>query len=357
MEFEALDCPICLESYNLVDKLPKILPECGHTICRKCLTKFLQDESTKRCPFDNLSLELPKSVAFEDYLTNLSLKYLLEEILADEICHQHQERKRIVCMTDKELICNHCVIFGDHKSHVVRTTKEIKSNLDTKRKYLEDVLKDFQKHHNDAIRALEEVGISLLKTTRFRFEELRRLLKKKEAEITHQMNSFLDMQKEGLARSLGSRSSFQFNLKRKISHYKDLFKCKNFFNLVEENVQDIVSKINSTVLDPINAKFNESLEEFVDNFDHSLSSHVQKLLDLDFPVKNLSDVLATYFNNFSNDPYVLSYKPQEDIAIYNTMFEFQVEGDRLLIRRENKDPEDITVDMAKFRDTEDRYRS
>lgn len=51
---EGLDCPICLESFNVVENVPYVL-WCGHTICKNCVLAFDWNVVT----FPNLPVQLP----------------------------------------------------------------------------------------------------------------------------------------------------------------------------------------------------------------------------------------------------------------------------------------------------------
>lgn len=51
-------CPICKQEYDLDQKTPKILVQCGHTICFQCLQMFFKDFKV-RCP---MCLKLVKRI-------------------------------------------------------------------------------------------------------------------------------------------------------------------------------------------------------------------------------------------------------------------------------------------------------
>ncbi|ONK64806.1 uncharacterized protein A4U43_C07F30140 [Asparagus officinalis] len=51
---EGLECPICLESFNIVENIPYVL-WCGHTLCKNCVLR-LQSAIVK---FPNLPIQLP----------------------------------------------------------------------------------------------------------------------------------------------------------------------------------------------------------------------------------------------------------------------------------------------------------
>jgi len=45
-----MDCELCLEEFNNQEHLPKVLSQCGHTFCDKCVMQ-LWDNSMISCPF------------------------------------------------------------------------------------------------------------------------------------------------------------------------------------------------------------------------------------------------------------------------------------------------------------------
>ena len=54
--FEELTCTICMRQFaNEGDLVPRLLPECGHTFCTKCLNELLAretDSASFLCPED-----------------------------------------------------------------------------------------------------------------------------------------------------------------------------------------------------------------------------------------------------------------------------------------------------------------
>src|SRR5690348_6322638 len=41
-----MNCPICLNKYNNVNKIPRILNNCGHTFCEDCLSNILTERNS-----------------------------------------------------------------------------------------------------------------------------------------------------------------------------------------------------------------------------------------------------------------------------------------------------------------------
>lgn len=54
LEIDELHCMKCHDAFNLMKKVPRILPECGHTLCTSCITDLLKSSPGKplECPED-----------------------------------------------------------------------------------------------------------------------------------------------------------------------------------------------------------------------------------------------------------------------------------------------------------------
>jgi hypothetical protein len=70
IEKNSMECGVCLETYDSAQKQPVVL-DCGHTICKECITDILDMGST--CPFDR------KQIA--KGLADLSINYSLMEMI------------------------------------------------------------------------------------------------------------------------------------------------------------------------------------------------------------------------------------------------------------------------------------
>ena len=71
-------CPICKNDYNSSNNIPRILINCGHTICSSCLNTKITENKSKQftCPEDNILYENIESI--EKFPINKSLIKLIE---------------------------------------------------------------------------------------------------------------------------------------------------------------------------------------------------------------------------------------------------------------------------------------
>ena len=99
MKFQSLLCSVCLQQYDLDERIPKTLPLCGHTICVKCLSVILL-EFEPRCPLDKKKFSTDYRTV-DTFPTNFTVRGLLEENPQWEVCPQHGERIKLMCFTDR----------------------------------------------------------------------------------------------------------------------------------------------------------------------------------------------------------------------------------------------------------------
>lgn len=88
-----INCKICEENFNREEAAPLLLPQCGHTLCRRCLQIFLKQIKHKLgskaidfcylvCPFDQKKLKIHQGASIEQFRQN---KYLVEFLEREEI--------------------------------------------------------------------------------------------------------------------------------------------------------------------------------------------------------------------------------------------------------------------------------
>ncbi|KAA0703316.1 Zinc-binding protein A33 [Triplophysa tibetana] len=140
---EDLTCPVCYEIF----KDPVFL-SCGHNLCKECLQQFWRGMNTQDCPVCR------RRSSRDNPPCNLALKNLCEAFLqrkiqktagSEESCSLHNEKIKLYCLEDKELLCLVCRDSQKHVNHTFRPINELvssyKNKLTTALKSLKEKLK------------------------------------------------------------------------------------------------------------------------------------------------------------------------------------------------------------------------
>lgn len=57
-----------------------------------------------------------------------------EELLVEDLCSTHKVIMDIICISDKQKICPHCALFGDHRDHRFKRLDDFDKEIKEKRK-------------------------------------------------------------------------------------------------------------------------------------------------------------------------------------------------------------------------------
>ena len=118
-----LTCPICEESYNERDHLPKGFP-CQHSVCIKCLEGMIKrcDGDEVACPLCRQTVPIPKSKA-AGFPSNVAILDMLavaqsQVQVPSSTCTQHNKVLSVFCSTCQEAVCITCAFKSpEHKGH------------------------------------------------------------------------------------------------------------------------------------------------------------------------------------------------------------------------------------------------
>ena len=71
-----MECSLCLEDFNTYDRVPKVLQQCGHTFCEKCIMQ-VKDSTSLSCPM----CKIVATFQHQDSLpnTNFQMMKVMEE--------------------------------------------------------------------------------------------------------------------------------------------------------------------------------------------------------------------------------------------------------------------------------------
>ena len=60
-----MECELCFENFNRVERLPKIIQKCGHTFCETCISQMVKN-NVLTCPYCRIDVKISK----DDYPPN-----------------------------------------------------------------------------------------------------------------------------------------------------------------------------------------------------------------------------------------------------------------------------------------------
>lgn len=120
---EDLTCTVCCDIFE-----DPVVLSCSHSVCEDCLKNYWGTKESQECPLcrrrssrDNP----PVCIA----LKNLCEAYTNQKKLFGELCPTHQERFKLFCKDDKELLCVVCRDSKEHKTHDCSPIDEAATDL------------------------------------------------------------------------------------------------------------------------------------------------------------------------------------------------------------------------------------
>ena len=97
-----LNCNFCSEKFNLNDRSPRMLPQCGHSICEICLLEYLDIKIPIRCYIDDIITKTEEKIE-SDFPINDSLKELISKNLDEnERSSDEEENNMIIIQSNEE---------------------------------------------------------------------------------------------------------------------------------------------------------------------------------------------------------------------------------------------------------------
>ena len=174
--YDETKCPSCNLQYNEEIRIPRILLNCGHTICSQCISLSENAQTPLKCPEDNTEYQ---NISLKSFPINKALIRLLHKISeskkdqkensllktlssknsenksistarasrinlenlkstntklkTNERCTEHPTRNlEMICLEELCKICTNCAIFGKHKNHNVINIDEFVKDIEIK---------------------------------------------------------------------------------------------------------------------------------------------------------------------------------------------------------------------------------
>jgi len=244
----ALSCPICYNDYDQGTHVPRVIQECGHTVCTMCLSILLMSQkSTAKCPLDNRKFSsLEKTI--DAFPVNFTIHQLLDEKASRDLCTSHNDKLRLVCIDDRTEICDECVFNGGHKGHNVLPIKKLQHYAGQKKVELEGFLKDQDKCRQDIKEVVEEKRTNLLNVIKEKFQEIRWLINKKELELSFEVNSLFDIEYTTVCNSVGLSQEAVDDIKKRIQTLDGVSTPKDYFTALEKGLFQEIKKTEGDVI-------------------------------------------------------------------------------------------------------------
>ncbi|KAK7899613.1 hypothetical protein WMY93_020466 [Mugilogobius chulae] len=187
---EDLTCSICLSMFT--DPVTLL---CGHSFCRECISACLDKQAS--CPQCRASVDMRGHFLLSSHV----LKSLVEKAKLSEqspnqqtgqwMCAEHDEKLKLFCLTDRQLICMICRDAQKHDSHKFKPVSEaaaaVKADLEN---LVQNICAD-----TNFLKELAQTQIEEVNRTKQRACELRELISDK----FEKMVTFLNDKKRELS--------------------------------------------------------------------------------------------------------------------------------------------------------------
>ncbi|XP_064414241.1 zinc-binding protein A33-like isoform X2 [Latimeria chalumnae] len=114
-----LTCSICHEVFT-----DPVTLKCEHNFCQKCVCDYWGKCDTQLCPVCRVF------VSISDVKKNFTLLSLVHSLKKEpkaqpeDMCSEHEEKLKLFCLEDQELICLVCQTSERHQNHKFRPLKE-----------------------------------------------------------------------------------------------------------------------------------------------------------------------------------------------------------------------------------------
>ncbi|XP_064411120.1 zinc-binding protein A33-like [Latimeria chalumnae] len=119
---EDLTCSICREIFT-----DPVTLQCGHYFCQKCVCEHWKQTDTQSCPVCRAFCSKT------DLKINITLLKIVDALKKkpkaqpEGICSEHEEKLKLFCLEDQELICVVCQTSKKHQNHKCCPIKEAAS--------------------------------------------------------------------------------------------------------------------------------------------------------------------------------------------------------------------------------------
>lgn len=109
-------CPVCRDLFT-----EPVVIQCGHSFCESCITHWWDLSGQRSCPVCKqlfLGAQPTRNFALKDLCDTLRQERDQNQGTAsEEMCSLHDEKRKLFCQVDQELICVICKDSQKHQNH------------------------------------------------------------------------------------------------------------------------------------------------------------------------------------------------------------------------------------------------
>jgi len=354
MKTDELNCPICTEKYNHDIRAPRILPLCGHTICTECLKDILNHSAEPKCPLDVGKLP-SNGQSLEPFPINFLAMQLIEghHPVEKVLCPNHNEKLRLICLTDGAKICDDCMFYGEHKGHDIKPMKKIRAEAHARKGCWLDALGNVNKAHQNLKENLSVCEKELYQTIKAQFKQIHELLILKENSFLFEVEALLKMQGDYVGEVSGFNSALQVSIQNKIEALAGISMKldlpPDFLYLLEEDI----SKTNKDTVKSLEAlaekiEFKE-LTLIKSSFLEPISKLKDSVSDIKGPFHSLQKQLSGFELPIETDDGGIlgNYISQKTLSV-SSIFEVSIQGSCLEVVAKKGERKTITLEKAQW---------
>ena len=156
---DTTNCPVCLESFDTEEIVPRILP-CFHSVCLRCLERLIKNKKFVTCPQCRKRHKAGDN--FQSFPENKYIVRNLEEkkeIRSFDVCQKHPKLLNLYCKNDRcgMEICNLCISESHSRHELVDLEQEEKGKIDTLTNDLKRCEKELRTANRDSSHTSENV--------------------------------------------------------------------------------------------------------------------------------------------------------------------------------------------------------
>ncbi|XP_072889221.1 E3 ubiquitin-protein ligase TRIM39-like isoform X1 [Hemitrygon akajei] len=217
---QELTCSICLEVFTEPVSL-----DCGHNFCRACISEVWEkvsgDVSCPQCRQEFVQRNTRPAYILSNIAEQVRhLRVGTAERTEEFVCREHNEKLKLFCLVEQEMICLVCSLSAQHKMHNVIPIKEaaqaLKEKLEESLKFLKVQMNQSVRNKQEgeaAIRGLKDQVDGRSSEIRAEFEKMHQFLREKqqqmEAELRREADQILTQLEKNLKRTVNEISSLE----------------------------------------------------------------------------------------------------------------------------------------------------